>query len=39
VIGGPPPRPLDTYAHEVRDGVLYAVTAPERRPSCGSKKA
>ncbi len=25
VIGGPPPRPLDTYPHEVRDGVLYAV--------------
>jgi len=39
VIGGPPPRPLSTYPHEVRDGVLYAVTAPQRRTSCGSPKA
>ncbi len=39
VIGGPPPRPLNVYPHEVRDGVLYAVTASERRTSCGSKKS
>jgi len=39
VIGGPPPRPLDTYPSEVRDGVLYAVTKPQRRASCQSAKA
>ena len=39
VIGGPPPRPLDTYPSEVRDGVLYAVTKPQRRASCQSSKA
>src|SRR5208282_243894 len=39
VIGGPPPRPLDTYPYEVRDGVLYAVTKPQRKASCQSAKA
>jgi len=39
VIGGPPPRPLDTYASEVRDDVLYAVTKPQRKASCRSAKA
>ncbi|MFZ0888033.1 MAG: ubiquinol-cytochrome c reductase iron-sulfur subunit [Candidatus Binataceae bacterium] len=39
VVGGPPPRPLDTYPCEVRDGVLYAMTKPQRRASCRSAKA
>lgn len=28
VISGPPPRPLDTYAYEVRDGFLYVDPVP-----------
>ncbi len=39
VVGGPPPRPLDTYPSKVRDGVLYALTKPQRRLSCRPAKA
>jgi Rieske Fe-S protein len=31
VVSGPPPRPLDTYAYEVREGVVYAVPNPIKR--------
>jgi quinol---cytochrome c reductase iron-sulfur subunit, bacillus type len=31
VISGPPPRPLDTYAHEVREGFLYVVPIPTQQ--------
>lgn len=30
VVGGPPPRPLDTYATAVEDGVLYVVPVPRQ---------
>ncbi len=39
VIGGPPPRPLDVYPHQVRDGILYAATKPEKNTLCRSAKA
>lgn len=38
VIGGPPPRPLDTYPHQVRDGILYAAAKPEKGALCRSAK-
>ena len=28
VVSGPPPRPLDRYAYEVREGALYVVPIP-----------
>jgi quinol---cytochrome c reductase iron-sulfur subunit, bacillus type len=31
VISGPPPRPLDTYAYEVREGFVYVVPTPIER--------
>jgi quinol---cytochrome c reductase iron-sulfur subunit, bacillus type len=31
VLSGPPPRPLDTYAHEVREGFLYVVPTPTKQ--------
>jgi menaquinol-cytochrome c reductase iron-sulfur subunit len=31
VVGGPPPRPLDTYAARVEDGVLLITPTPGRR--------
>jgi menaquinol-cytochrome c reductase iron-sulfur subunit len=31
VVGGPPPRPLDTYAVTVEAGVLAVVPTPQRR--------
>lgn len=31
VVSGPPPRPLDVYDTDVRDGVLFAVPVPKRR--------
>jgi Rieske Fe-S protein len=31
VVSGPPPRPIDIYAHEVRDGVIYVVPSPIKR--------
>ena len=31
VVGGPPPRPLDTYPVTVEDGVLAVVPTPQRR--------
>ncbi len=31
VVGGPPPRPLDTYPATVEDGVLAVVPTPQRR--------
>jgi len=31
VVGGPPPRPLDTYTVMVEDGILYLIPSPQRR--------
>jgi menaquinol-cytochrome c reductase iron-sulfur subunit len=31
VISGPPPRPLDTYPYEIRDGLLYVVPRATQR--------
>jgi menaquinol-cytochrome c reductase iron-sulfur subunit len=31
VVSGPPPRPLDTYAYEVREGSLYVVPIPTKQ--------
>jgi menaquinol-cytochrome c reductase iron-sulfur subunit len=31
VVSGPPPRPLDTYAYEVREGFLYVVPTPTKQ--------
>jgi len=31
VVGGPPPRPLDTYAYEVRESFLYVVPIPTKQ--------
>jgi menaquinol-cytochrome c reductase iron-sulfur subunit len=31
VVSGPPPRPLDTYAYEVREGFIYVVPTPTRQ--------
>jgi quinol---cytochrome c reductase iron-sulfur subunit, bacillus type len=31
VVSGPPPRPLDVYAHEVREGALYVVPTPTKQ--------
>ena len=31
VVGGPPPRPLDTYPVEIENGLLYVVPSPQRR--------
>ena len=31
VMGGPPPRPLDTYPITVEDGIVYIVPSPQRR--------
>lgn len=31
VVGGPPPRPLDTYAVAIEDGFVYVVPTPQRR--------
>lgn len=30
VVGGPPPRPLDSYSATVEDGVLFVVPVPVR---------
>jgi menaquinol-cytochrome c reductase iron-sulfur subunit len=31
VVSGPPPRPLDIYAYEVREGLLYVVPTPTKQ--------
>jgi Rieske Fe-S protein len=31
VVSGPPPRPLDLYSYEVREGFLYVVPAPVKQ--------
>jgi menaquinol-cytochrome c reductase iron-sulfur subunit len=31
VVSGPPPRPLDIYAYEVREGFLYVVPTPTKQ--------
>ncbi|MGH7814319.1 MAG: ubiquinol-cytochrome c reductase iron-sulfur subunit [Candidatus Binataceae bacterium] len=31
VLSGPPPRPLDIYPYEVREGVLYVVPIPAKQ--------
>jgi menaquinol-cytochrome c reductase iron-sulfur subunit len=31
VVGGPPPRPLDTYAVTIENGLVYVLPAPQRR--------
>ncbi len=31
VVSGPPPRPLDTYAYEIREGFLYVVPIPTKQ--------
>lgn len=31
VVSGPPPRPLDVYAYEVREGALYVVPTPVKQ--------
>ncbi|HKN02026.1 MAG TPA: ubiquinol-cytochrome c reductase iron-sulfur subunit [Candidatus Binataceae bacterium] len=31
VISGPPPRPLDLYSYEVREGFLYVVPTPTKQ--------
>ena len=30
VVGGPPPRPLDSYESRVEDGVLYIIPIPQQ---------
>jgi menaquinol-cytochrome c reductase iron-sulfur subunit len=39
VVGGPPPRPLDTYPYTIENGILYATPSANARKSCGPAKS